>query len=394
MHLQGLLHKLFDNAANFIDKRIHTLLLKSAETLPDSSHLSLTSIGRSLASATTVKHNIKRMDRLFSNKTLHKKNLIYFEIMAQYILNGNKQPLIIIDWSGLTPCGEFHMLSANICVGGRALPILTKTYRECEYGKQKTHKNFLLQLSLILPKDCRPIIVTDAGFRNPWFKLIKRLGWDFVGRVRHNTQYKTENTAAWKPIKSLYPLATTIPSYLFETLLAKDNRLKCYFYVYKSKNKNRIKKNLRGKKVQCSSSKKHAKAAKEPWLLVTSLSIEQFNAKQIIDIYKSRMQIEEYFRDLKNTKNGFGLRHCRSFQKNRLNVALLIGAISTLMLWIIGLMAIQKKIHFSFQSNTLKNRKVLSVFSIGWQTLRQRYRSFKQIDIEWAIREITLCAAI
>ena len=273
MHLQGLLHKLFDDAANFIDKRIHTLLLKSAETLPDSSHLSLTSIGRSLVSATTVKHNIKRLDRLFSNKTLHKKSSIYFEVMAKHILNDNKQPTILIDWSGLTPCGEFHMLSANICVGGRALPILTIAYRESEYGKQKTHRNFLLQLSLILPT-------------------------------------------------------------------------------------------------------------------------EQFNAKQIIDIYKSRMQIEEYFRDLKNTKNGFGLRHCRSFQKNRLNVALLIGAISTLMLWIIGLMAIEKKIHFSFQSNTLKNRKVLSVFSIGWQTLKQRYLSFKQRDIEWAIREITLCAAI
>ncbi len=108
------------------------------------------------------------------------------------------------------------------------------------------------------------------------------------------------NTAAWKPIKSLYPLATTIPSYLFEAWLAKDNPLKCYFFIYKGKNKNRTKKNLRGKKVQCSSSKKHAKAAKEPWLLVTSLSIEQFNAKQMIDIYKSRMQIEEYFRDLKH----------------------------------------------------------------------------------------------
>lgn len=394
MHLQGLLHKLFDDAANFIDKRIHTLLLKSAETLPDSSHLSLTSIGRSLISATTVKHNIKRMDRLFSNKTLHKKSSIYFGIIAQHILKGNQQPAILIDWSGLTPCGEFHMLSANICVGGRALPILTIAYRESEYGKQKTHRNFLLHLSLVLPTECQPIIVTDAGFRNPWFKLIKRLGWNFVGRVRHNTQYKTENTAEWKPIKSLYPLATRIPSYLFETFLAKDNRLKCYFYVYKGKNKNRVKKNLRGQKVQCSSSKKHAKAAKEPWLLVTSLSTEQFNAKQIIDIYKSRMQIEEYFRDLKNTKNGFGLRHCRSFQKDRLNVALLIGAISTLMLWIIGLMAIQKNIHLSFQSNTLKNRKVLSVFSTGWQTLKQRYRSFKQRDIEWAIQEITLCAAI
>lgn len=391
MHLQGLLHKLFGNAVNFIDKRIHTILLESVETLPDSAHLSLTAIGRSLTSMTTVKHNIKRIDRLFSNKTLHKKSSIYFEAIAKHILNGNQQPIIVIDWSGLTRCGEFHMLSANICLGGRALPILTKAYHESEYAKQKTNKNFLLQLLAILPRDCRPIIVTDAGFRNPWFKLITQLGWNFVGRVRHITQYKPENTVAWKPVKSLYPSATEVPSYLFQAFLAKKNPLKCYFYIYKGKNKNRIKKNLRGQKVQCSSSKKHAKAAKEPWLIVTSLPTEQLNAKQIIDIYKLRMQIEEYFRDLKNTKNGFGLRHCRSFQKDRLNVALLIGGISTFMLWMIGLMAIQKNIHFSFQSNTLKSRKVLSVFSIGWQALKQKYRSFKQPDFDQAIMQIKLC---
>jgi hypothetical protein len=392
MHLQGLLHKLFGNAANFIDKRIHAILLQSAETLPSSAHLSLTSIGRSLSSATTVKHNIKRIDRLFSNRTLHNKGVIYFEVIAKHILNDNKRPTIIVDWSGLTRCGEFHMLSANVCVGGRALPILTKSYHESEYLKRKTHENFLLQLSLILPKDCHPIIVTDAGFRNPWFKLVVQKGWDFVGRVRHNTQYRLENIMSWKTIKSLYSLATPTPYYLFKAYLAKENPLKCYFYIYKEKHKNRVKKNLRGKKVRCSSSKKHEKSAKEPWLIVTSISTDQLKAKQIIDIYKSRMQIEEYFRDLKNTKNGFGLRHCRSFQKDRLNVALLIGGIAAFMLWIIGLMTIQKNMHFSFQSNTLKSRNVLSVFSIGWQALKQKHLSFNPFDIKLAIIRMKLCA--
>lgn len=220
MHLQGLLHKLFGNAVNCIDKRIHTILLQSVETLPHSAHLSLTAIGRSLPSTTSVKHNIKRIDRLFANKTLHQKGSIYFEIIAKHILNGNKQPIIVIDWSGLTRCGEFHMLSANICLGGRALPILTKAYHESEYAKQKTNKDFLLQLSAILPQDCCPIIVTDAGFRNPWFKLITQLGWNFVGRVRHITQYKSENIVAWKPIKSLYPLATEAPSFFISCIFS------------------------------------------------------------------------------------------------------------------------------------------------------------------------------
>jgi len=187
-------------------------------------------------------------------------------------------------------------------------------------------------------------------------------------------------------------LATSIPCYLFHASLAKNNPLKCYFYIYKGKNKNRVKKNLRGKRVRCSSSKKHEKSAKEPWLIVTSIPTNQLTAKQIIDMYKSRMQIEEYFRDLKNTKNGFGLRHCRSFQKDRLNVALLIGGIAAFMLWIIGIITIQKNMHFSFQSNTLKSRNVLSVFSIGWQVIKQKHLSFSAFDIKLAIVRMKLCA--
>lgn len=93
-----------------------------------------------------------------------------------------------------------------------------------------------------------------------------------------------------------------------------------YFHLVKSKPKNRIHKNLRGKKIQCSSSLKHAKQDNEPWLIFTSLSIKQYNAKQVVKMYAQRMQIEETFRDLKNTNNGISLRYCRSYQKGRLNI--------------------------------------------------------------------------
>ncbi len=82
--------------------------------------------------------------------------------------------------------------------------------------------------------------------------------------------------------------------------------------------------------MQCSSSKKHAKGAKEPWLIASSMSPEEMPAAIIMNLYKKRMQIEEVFRDLKNMRNGLGLRHCRSFKVERLNVALLIGSITML----------------------------------------------------------------
>ena len=55
------------------------------------------------------------------------------------------------------------------------------------------------------------------------------------------------------------------------------------------------------------------------------------------------------------------LRHCRSYEKGRLNVAL----IANFILWLAGLTAKILNAHRSFQANTIKNRNVLSSFSSG-----------------------------
>ena len=88
------------------------------------------------------------------------------------------------------------------------------------------------------------------------------------------------------------------------------------------------------------------------------------------------MQIEAAFRDLKNTRNGFSLRPCRSFHAPRLNVALLIAAIAMLLLWIIGVIAKQGNKHYLYQANTLRHRSVLSTFTIGWQTLKRKQQFY------------------
>lgn len=88
-------------------------------------------------------------------------------------------------------------------------------------------------------------------------------------------------------------------------------------------------------------------------------------AKAIMLLYKKRMQIEEAFRDLKNTRNGFSLRHCRSYKLQRLNIALLIVALAMLLLWILRTVAKKCCLHHSFQANTEKKRNVLLNFTIG-----------------------------
>jgi len=163
--------------------------------------------------------------------------------------------------------------------------------------------------------------------------------------------------------------------------LAKSNPVFCHFYLKKSKKKNRVKKNLAGKKIQSSVSKKHEKRENEPWLIVSSVSPDKLTANEIMNIYKKRMQIEESFRDLKNTQNGFSLRHCRSYNIARLNVALLISAIAMLFLWSLGVASKKKGIHYSYQANSIKTHNVLSNFTIGWQALKRDLKKFTNNEI-------------
>ena len=202
MHIGKLLHKVFKPASEDIDKRIHRTVLKAALTLSDCRHLSIAGLGRCLVSSTTVKHSIKRIDRLFGNRHLHNKRGHYYQTMVNMLIGSNPQPIILIDWSGLTHCGEYHFIRASVAVGGRALVLWESTYRERDYNSQQAHRAFIKELKALLPEDCCPIVVTDAGFKCPWYQLIREQGWDFVGRVRNRTLCRETGKNSWLPIKA------------------------------------------------------------------------------------------------------------------------------------------------------------------------------------------------
>lgn len=243
MHIGKLLHKVFKSASKAIDKRLHRSLLEAALTLADCRHLSIAGIGRCLKSTTAVKHTIKRIDRLFGNSRLHEKRRYYYQRMAKLLVGTNAHPVILIDWSGLTRCGEYHFLRASVPVGGRALVIWESTYREKDYMSQKIHRTFINDLRTLLPDHCQPVIVTDAGFRCPWFKLIQKQGWYFVGRVRNKTYCREIAIKQWVPVKTYYAKATHHARLLFSGTLAKANPVEGHFYLYRGKKQDRHRKN-------------------------------------------------------------------------------------------------------------------------------------------------------
>ena len=143
MRARELLHTLLDKTCKSIDKRIKNTLFSASETLIFCKELSIAGLRRSLPGLAKVKHKIKCIDRLFGNENLHLQRKSIYAGMAQYLMRGNKAPIIIVDWSGLTPCGAYHFLSASLAVNGRSITLAEKEISDKEKFSRKKSSMFI-----------------------------------------------------------------------------------------------------------------------------------------------------------------------------------------------------------------------------------------------------------
>lgn len=387
MRVNELFHKIFRNASSSMDKRINNSLLLSVNAALSGAHLSTTSLGRHLEGEAKTKNKIKRVYRLFSNAILQKSFTRFYQDMAHVLLSKVKRPIILVDGSLFSTCGEFQFLSAATPVGGRSLPLLEQAFHRSEIMNSKVHKAFLEKLHALLPKGVKPIVITDAGFKTPWFRNVKVLGWDYIGRATNNVHYFDEEIRQWQPLEEIGKKAKQKPEFVMTTQVSKANTLTQSIYRFKSRSKGRKAMTLKGHKRRAAAYKKCAKRAKNPWILLTSLSPEEYNPKDIVNFYRTRMQIEESFRDLKDDYHGLGLVYNGSRDIMKITIALLIGAIVRFLLWALGRAVRDLKYHLSYQANTIRKRNVLSLFYIARQFLRN-YKSYHKMDRPWRLVKI------
>ena len=119
---------------------------------------------------------------------------------------------------------------------------------------------------------------------------------------------------------------------------------------------------------------------------------KQSESNHIVKLYKTRMQIEEAFRDTKSARVGFSLRESLSRNQQRLDILLLIGALATFITWLIGTWAELKQWHYRYQSNSNKMRRVLSTFFIGCQVMKEKPPMLKRREYENTLSHIRLNA--
>ena len=148
--------------------------------------LSLSSLARAIAGGGTVKSALKRMERLIGGARVESEA----QEVAAALLGGWRclgVPLAIaVDWSALDP-GSRHVewRAAVTWLGmGRGLTVYSRVCPLRQLGSAKVERALLAALRGWIAADVQVVIVTDAGFRRPWFAQVEALGWGWIGRVR------------------------------------------------------------------------------------------------------------------------------------------------------------------------------------------------------------------
>jgi len=366
-----VLHKMLLKSVPKMHKIRCYALLSAVESLLSGSFLTVTDLGRKLNRVARAKHNIKCMDRLLSNKHLQKERMLIYKTLCHTLCSNLPRPVILVDWSDIVEQERLMLIRAALVIEGRAISIFESITPLKKYNTPQAHKVFLKELSTLLPKGCVPIIVTDAGFRGPWFKAVESLGWYWLGRVRNCIHYRLQSRVQWRRTTDLYYRASKKMTYLGQAELGKKRPYPCHLYLHKKASKNRKTNRSVMQYAKHSNNDVFIKQQSEPWLIATNLPPEIYSPKKIMHLYSKRMQIEEGFRDLKSDKFGFGLTISRSKNILRLNILLMIAALATLCLWWIGLYAEQQGWHRHFQANTIRQRRVLSIPFLALQVIQR-----------------------
>lgn len=362
MHTRTVLQKFFQRSLPSIHARRLQSLQMAVDAVVNGSSVSITGMGRHLRSSARIKHNVKRIDRLVGNQHLHNERKLLYTMMSRWLLKSIEQPLILIDWSPFSKDGKQQLLRAAIPVGGRSMTLYEELHSIGKLGSREVQHRFLLTLKSLLPPCCRPIIIADSGFRVPFYLYVESLGWHWLGRIRGRDYIAWQASEDdWFSAKCLYTRAICQPRRLGIVNWVRSHPLRSCLFLVREPRRGRHSISAAGKRRCSKNSLKNARREGEPWLLVTSCSLSAYSAVCIVKLYKSRMQIEENFRDTKSASYGLGVARENRTTPKRAENLLLIAALATVVLWANGAFAIAQNLHRLVSVNSSSKRPSYSV---------------------------------
>jgi hypothetical protein len=265
MRVEAMVRELIGGCSSVVHEVRLGTVVKLVEGIILGGGLRPATIGRSLRGSALPKHEIKRVDRLLGNPRMNGDRLFFFLAIAHRLLRGADRPVILVDWT--QACGTHVALVAAVPIGGRALPLYAEVHPLKKLGNVAVETRFLRALKAIVPPECRCLIVTDAGFKGPFFSAVLDCGWDFLGRVRGTTK-AISATGETISKEQFYARASIAPVELGTFGLFVKQRIPCRLVLVRKRRRPGPKR----PPPACKEERELRQSALDPWLLATSLS--------------------------------------------------------------------------------------------------------------------------
>jgi predicted nucleic acid-binding protein len=336
-----------------------TLRLSQSKTLSELvaaamgvGRISLAEIGRRLGGSELAKHRIKRTWRFVANQRVLVSDAMQglvqrlarrYQKLQRKGRRRRPKLLIAFDWVEIR---NFHTLMAAAVQAGRAVPLLWATYSEWKLRRSQNNleEGLLRLLRTMIPEDVEVVLLADRGFgRTELARLCQHLRFHYVVRITPDAWIESPHysgTLARYPVKKgLHRLLTNV------RYRKKDPVVQHVAVCWKVG---------------------LPKKRDEPWFLMTDL---ERKVEDLTTLYGKRMTIEELFRDNKNKRNGWSLRHTKIKKPERLDRLLLILALAYWLL--VGLGTVARQQHRPALWCSSNRQKECSAFTIGRKLLER-----------------------
>lgn len=295
--------------------------------------LGVTAIGRALAQVQGLesKHAVKQIDRLLSNDGVDVWKA--FASWVPFVVGSREEIIVALDWTDFDHDGHTTLAVHMVTSHGRATPLMWKTVRK---SRLRGHRNgyeekLLAHLRAVVPAGVKVTVLADRGFGDAdLYGFHEELGLDHVIRFRGDVNV-TDAQGEGRPAR--------------EWLLP-SGRARILRNVTVTAQKKRV------AAVVCV----RAKGMKEPWFLACGAGSANCTAAQLVKLYGRRFTIEESFRDIKDIRYGMGLSTVRISSPSRRDRLLLLRALSTALLTLLGAAGESLGFDRLLKVNTVKHR--------------------------------------
>lgn len=366
MHAESMVTRFIEDTLSSIHGARRRVLAAVVWAAMSGHALSLSRLARGVScQRSNLKAGLKRVDRLIGSARIDGEVDVVAQGLIDLLCRWLTTMVIAVDWSAATPGGTFvELRAAVVWLGmGRGVTVYQRVYPAAKQGNANVERALLSALRHWVPRTTRVIVISDAGFRTPWFRAVERLGWAWIGRVRSGNQVR-HGDDEWQDALVWGRRASGQARRYEDCEFTRSKRCACDLVRVRRRRVGRAKYRRPGHGSTPKAASEARASAREPWVLAHSKTLRDLRADEIVALYARRMQIEENFRDSKSMPFGMGAEIGRSRSSLRLQALLLIATLAAFLLWHIGQRAEADGLHLRYKVTTRASRE-LSIITLA-----------------------------